>query len=244
MNILFTKKPFVHSASKIATSFAATVVLSLNAALSHADLISSPYLPLSFDQVFSHSADIGGTFSCSTGGSYNAVSFDFSLTGACNGTGFSGVDALFGDLDSIANIDATIDNDGQLHSGLFTLFGTSVDLGITESTLLASGTLIDAHFGSSSHSALPIMQSLIELDFVNDVFGSAGDLLYWSSNSFPSAWATEGMEWQVSVAESDWSNFTGSQYFFYERTVVMPEPSTLFLFCLGLTAIGLGRKHA
>ncbi len=231
-----------------ATAFA-TLIAALGALVSApaaADLLPSPYLPLTADELSSANASIGGTFLCTTEGSYDATTFDLSLTGSCPTTGLTAPDgSIVLGVTIEALLTGQVDNNGDVIGGTFSLTGTITDLGIVNPILIASGTLIDAEYGPRPGNGASL-QTLIHLDFLYQPFVDAGfgELLYWESNANVSGWFGGGGvgEWESSVDPSDFSNFTGSQYFFLDEDLILPEPGSLALFISGLLLLGLRRR--
>jgi len=217
------------------------IVLFALAPAAHSDLIPSPYLPLTPAELAAYNGFIGGTADCSTEGNYDATSFDLDLSGECASTTLVEGASTYPDVSIQAMLDAVVDNSGELLAGGgFSLFGIIPDLGINNLSLLASGTVFDVEYGSSPVGRQ--MQTLIELDFLIDPLSHLGDFLYWGSNIQISGWATS-LEWQSSADPSDFSNFTGSQYFFYDQDVIVAAPDTLAMFSLGLAIIGLAMRR-
>jgi PEP-CTERM motif len=217
----------------------------INVSTAHADLLPSPFLPLTTDQINSNNAFIGGTFQCTTDGSYDATTFALALNGDCPTTALQYDDGtLVNDVMIQANLTGLVDNNGDVIGGTFSLTGVMAGLGINVPTLLATGTLFDIEYGATA-SGFATLQTLIELDFVVGALAGLGDLLYWSANTNIGGWFGGGGvgEWEVSVDPSDFNNFTGSQYFFLDKSVVVPEPGILALFGIGLFAMGLSRRR-
>lgn len=210
-----------------------------------ADLLPSPFLPLSNDTINSANAFIGGTVTCGTEGSYNEVSFDLMLTGECLSTGLQYDDGtVVLNVESTASLTGQVDNNGDVIGGTFQLTGTIPGLGIAAPALLASGSLLDAEYGVAASGGL-LLQILIDLDFVAGALGDVGNRLYWATNTTISGWAPPGMnEWQVAADPSDFSNFTGSQYFFLSAPVDVPVPGTLLLVATGLALLATRRRRA
>ena len=217
------------------------LVLITLAPAAHSDLIPSPFLPLSAEELAASNAFIGGTFECSTEGSYDADSFALDLSGECLSTGYVEGGTNFLGVSIQAMLDSVVDNSGVLVAGgEFSMTGIIPGLGINSDTLLATGTVIDIEYGAAVIGRH--MQSLIALDFVADPLAHIGDLLYWGSNTGVSGWVP-GLEWQSSVDPSDFSNFTGSQYFFSDASVILAEPGTLMLFGFGLAIFGFAVRN-
>ena len=219
---------------------ALALVLITLAPAAHSDLIPSPFLPLTADQLTASNAFIGGTFDCSTEGTYDADSFDLDLSGECLATGYVEGGTNYLGVSIQAMLDSVVDNSGVLIAGgEFSMSGIIPGLGINVDTLLATGTVIDVEYGNAAIGRH--LQSLIALDFVADPLGHIGDLLYWGSNTSVSGWVP-GLEWQSSVDPSDFSNFTGSQYFFSDASVILAEPAGLVLFGFGLAIVGFSLR--
>ena len=184
----------------------------------------------------SYNGFIGGTASCNTRGTYDANTFLWMEVGACNGTGL-----VEGDLSipgsntpgvfTQATMAALVDNSRNVLGGGFALFGRIEGLGMYQNTLLAAGRLLDVAYRDA-----PILAgqptALIELDYMVDPLQHLGTLMLWSSNASVAGW-TFGPGWNVSADLSSYHNFTGSQYFFYDRDILsVPEPGTLLLISL------------
>ena len=210
-----------------------------------ADLLPSPYLPLTADQISGNNAYIGGTFLCTTAGTYDAATFALDLTGSCPTTALQYADGTsVPNVMTEASLTGSVDNNGDVIGGSFAMTGVIAGLGIDDPTLLVSGTLIDAEYGPAGTGGA-MLQTLIKLDFAIPEFAGLGDLLYWASFTTVSGWFGGGGvgEWEVSVDPSDFSNYSGSQYFFLDGSTILPEPGSLALFMAGLLSIAWRRRR-
>ena len=214
----------------------------------------SAILPLSAEQYGAFSLYIPG---CLTTGSYDVTSQIWRQSGSFSrcapdptvpGPGGSPVP-----IESFeTRLLGRVDNDGNALGGLFTLTGAIPALGIAEPSLLLSGSLIDAYYGPTDRSRFGGIQpnALIELDFVLPVFGKTGELLLWQALTLMAGWSyppdrLPGQNpWQSSVSESDYHNYTRSQYLIYDRGVFFaPEPPTLVLLGLALVCLAVERRR-
>jgi hypothetical protein len=215
----------------------------------------SAVLPLSDEQYFAFKLYVPG---CLTTGSYDVPSQIWRQSGsfsrcAPNPTvpGPGGTPVTIESFET--RLLARVDNHGNAIGGVFTLFGAVPALGIEQPSLLLSGSLIDAYYGPTVRSRGGGIQpnALIELDFALPVFGNAGDILLWQAFTLIRGWSyppeqfPDQMPWQSSIYESDYHNYTNSQYLIYDRRVFFaPEPAMLVLLGLWLLGIIVGRSYA
>lgn len=217
----------------------------------------SPFsLPPTGDEFLSWNGFIGGSAGCSTVGTYDPDTLAFTMSGPCTNTGLR--DEPLGSVPSFtpvpfteASLDAIVSDTGQLLSGAFSLAGIIPGLGIDDLAVLATGTLVDLYYGPYQTAEITfgtMMWVLIDLDFSAQAIAGLGSSLLWVSHAQPDGWGqcAEGgpcSAWQSQVGESDWGQYTGSQYFFYDGAIHVPEPGTLALFGIGLFVMGLARRR-
>lgn len=210
-------------------------------------------LPLSDERIQNFSNGVaGGTFSCQTRGQYLASTQSLSQTGSCTnfgvtGTGIrraSGETAFFVEGWE-ASLDAIVDNDGNLVEGSFSLFGAIPDAGIGATTLLASGHLLDVYYGPVT--AGNSLEVLIELTSVVSPLQDFGPLFLWRSFTDISEWnvpcsVVPGCApWRVDAF--DYDNYTGTEYRFLSRAVLVPSPASSLLLIVGLATLLATRRR-
>lgn len=218
----------------------AVVLAAILLPAAHAGQLSSASLPLSMDELLSYNGFMGGSSDCTSGGSYDAVSINLSLTGSCAETMLFNADgSMFSNVVLEASLSGQIDNDGAIVGSSFSLTGVIAGLGLDDPTLLATGTLVDAEYGPTAGSSTTL-QTLIELDFLTSELAALGDLLYWSTNTDVQDWF-DGDAWLVSADLA--GNFTGSQYFFYDKSVSVRSPAPAALLSLGLLLLAAARRY-
>jgi hypothetical protein len=209
-------------------------------------------------------AGIGGTGNCFSQPSYDVETFAYLQTGDCFGdrTAYNLlVDGTYQRSNPFTSWQATlaglVDNDGQLIGGSFAAFGSLPQLGIEDESLLLTGTLIDVFFGpgisccggTSGRSFF----TLIHLNFVAEPFVGLGSLLMWNSNVWPYGFGSgcnaepshlPCTPWKVSMSTAGFNNFTGSQWMFFDESILqVAEPGTLLLLSAGLLALGVSRRR-
>jgi hypothetical protein len=208
-------------------------------------------LPLSVEQFGTHYGGFGGTVGCSTRGTYDVASYVWTQTGLCSQTNLY-KDSGYVAMSSQASLAALVDNSGNLLGGVFSLFGSIPDIGLTDWSLLAVGRLIDVHFGNIVVTEFPIPSSpvaLVELDYLADPLKALGfgTVLGWSSYASVTGWSSVFVDhtpWTSSVVESDYRPFLASSYYFFPREAfAVPEPATPALIAVGLVAIAVTRRR-
>ena len=186
-----------------------------------------------------------GIAACLTTGSYDTTSMVWREEGSTPCTAATGRnDALVRIVGFEPRLIGRVDNDGNALGGTFTAFGAIPSLGIDEPRLLMRGSLIDAFYGpplvTESIRGGIGANALVELDFALPMFGNAGDILLWWSYATVRGWifgsqSPGTMPWHSSVDESDYHNYTYSDFFIFDRRAFFaPEPATLALLGLGI----------
>ncbi len=231
------------------------ILTCLIAAPANSDPIVDTVFPLTYEQFTSYNAFIGGTRNCDASGAYDADTFIWTETGKCVNSAGQNVSEGSGFAVPLtqASLAGQVNNSGQVLNGAFSLIGMIPDLDVNNISILASGRLIDAYYGSTDYgstSTFPGPYALIDLDYLVEPFSDFGSLLLWTANSSFREWnppscvaGDYSCAWTTSITYSD-SRLTGSQYFFYDRAAILPEPGTLALFAIGLLGVGLVGRRA
>ena len=231
-----------------------TCLLLLGSFPAHAGFISAPI----------HDWDIANTIGggdiCTSAGSYDADTFAWQQTfETCNSafmliedSGFTGVNSM-----SMSGT-GLVDNSGNVLAGTFAWYGAIPDLGINEISLLGSGSVLDVWYGRLEEEGnIPGTSVVAELDFLADPLEDYGfgTIFEWFSYVTLEEWESpvdfpqskcstdDPCPWESSLSFSAGDAYTGTTFWSYDRAVLVPEPDTLGLFVLGLTALGFMRHR-
>lgn len=211
--------------------------------------------PISDSQIQTYGNGVaGGSFNCTTRGQYIASTQSLTQTGSCSNSGETGVRLRRSVLDPaglfIEGWDATlagfVDNHGNVIDGNFSLFGAIPEAGINDTSLLASGRLLEVYYGPvGSGDAL---EMLIDLTSVVSPLQSFGPLFYWRGFVESGSWQGEACPRELGCAPwrvdaSDFQNFTGTEYRFLSRAAIVPGPNALSLLILGLAILLTTRRR-
>lgn len=220
-------------------------------AVGAADLIGSQHLPLSSEQHAAWNYWFGGTASSTTRGTYNPDSYVWTQVGNAGAAAVFGKEngqpTSYGSASISTILTGLVDNNGVVIGGIFAMFGMIDHFGVATNRLLAAGTLYDADYSVDSGAGYNL-QALIELKFLAGPLQGIGDFLLWSSYAEIDPWGPRGpgdpdTSWQSPVAAADYSQYTGSSYYFYDRSVILPEPATLGLLITGLLLLAANRRR-
>lgn len=191
-----------------------------------------------------------GGQTCEPAISYDATTLLFEMSTSCGShdglsvqNGEGGFDRYSLDYQA-TTLRAFIDNQGTVLSGSFSWVAEIPELGMTEPGLLGYGTVLDVlYLNPDNVPELPWrwghFEAVMEFEYLDSAFLGLGPIIQWISYSVgPGTTCLAGIdEDKCDIWANDFftaTSWTGTQFEYYDRSVLIHEPSSFALFMLGL----------